>query len=140
MTLRTTLIAGYPGRRRSNSRRCLILPVRGFSTTLACFPFRQKRERLGFELDGQLEEAVRIERAQELRDVADSASCVKIAERIGRSYPVLVEGREDDGQLFGRAICQAPEVDGCTFLASGTVGQKRLVTIGDTLFYEMEEC
>lgn len=140
VTLRTTLIAGYPGETEEQFEELLDFAGSGIFDYIGVFPFSPEEGTAAFELDGQLEEAVRIERAQELRDVADSASCVKIAERIGRSYPVLVEGREDDGQLFGRAICQAPEVDGCTFLASGTVGQKRLVTIGDTLFYEMEEC
>ena len=60
------------------------------------------------------------------------------ARRIGRELDVLMEGREEDGQLFGRAMCQAPEVDGVTYLEAGEVGQIVRVTIGDTLLYEME--
>ena len=51
---------------------------------------------------------------------------------------VLIEGREEDGQLFGRAMCQAPEVDGVTYVDDGEPGDIVRVTITDTLLYEME--
>ena len=51
---------------------------------------------------------------------------------------MLVDGREEDGQLFGRAMCQAPEVDGVVYLDAGEVGQVVRVRIVDTLLYEME--
>ena len=51
---------------------------------------------------------------------------------------VLVEGVEEDGKLFGRAMCQAPEVDGVTYLDAGEPGEIRRVRIVDALLYEME--
>ena len=51
---------------------------------------------------------------------------------------VLVLGCEEDGQLYGRAMCQAPDVDGVVYLAEGEVGEIRSVTIQDSLLYEME--
>ena len=51
---------------------------------------------------------------------------------------VLVLGREEDGQLFGRAMCQAPEVDGVVYLEEGTIGDVVKARIEDTLVYEME--
>lgn len=51
---------------------------------------------------------------------------------------ILVLGCEEDGQLYGRAQCQAPDVDGVTYLENGTVGEIHTVTISDTLLYEME--
>ena len=51
---------------------------------------------------------------------------------------VLVLGREEDGQLYGRAMCQAPEVDGVVYLEEGEVGDIVRVRISDTLVYEME--
>ncbi len=139
VTLRTTLIAGYPGETEEQFDELLDFAASGLFDYIGVFPFSPEEGTAAFDLPDQWDEDVRLERAQELRDVADSASCAKVAERVGRSFPVLVEGREEDGQLFGRAMCQAPEVDGCTYLSSGEVGEKRTVTIGDTLFYEMEE-
>lgn len=139
ITLRTTLIAGYPGETEEQFEELLDFAASGLFDYIGVFPFSPEEGTAAFDLPNQWDEDVRLERAQELRDMADSASCAKVAERVGRSFPVLVEGREEDGQLFGRAMCQAPEVDGCTYLSSGEVGEKRTVTIGDTLFYEMEE-
>ena len=73
-----------------------------------------------------------------LRDVADASCMPRIAARVGQEMDVLVEGREEDGQLFGRAMCQAPEVDGVVYLDAGEVGQVVRVRIVDTLLYEME--
>ena len=58
--------------------------------------------------------------------------------RIGADVDVLVLGREEDGQLYGRAMCQAPEVDGVVYLERGAVGEVVRVRIVDTLVYEME--
>lgn len=51
---------------------------------------------------------------------------------------MLVEGTEEDGQRFGRAQCQAPEVDGVTYVSRGEIGSFVSCTIADTLLYEME--
>ena len=61
-----------------------------------------------------------------------------IASRVGSTVDVLVEGTEEDGQLFGRAMCQAPEVDGVTYVDHGKPGEIVRVKIADTLLYEME--
>ena len=73
-----------------------------------------------------------------LRDAADAACGPRIAERIGKGALVLVEGTEEDGQRFGRAQCQAPEVDGVTYVSRGEIGAFVSCTIADTLLYEME--
>ena len=77
-------------------------------------------------------------RAQALRDLADACSAPLVAARAGRIMPVLVCGAEEDGQLYGRAMCQAPDVDGVTYVNEGDPGDVLLVRIDDTLLYEME--
>ena len=51
---------------------------------------------------------------------------------------VVVLGREEDGRVYGRAMCQAPEVDGVVYLDGGTAGDVVKARIVDTLAYEME--
>ena len=72
------------------------------------------------------------------RDLADALSTARIASRIGKTMPVLICGCEEDGQLYGRAMCQAPDVDGVVYVDGGEVGTVRNVIIEDTLLYEME--
>ena len=65
-------------------------------------------------------------------------SAPRIAARVEQTLDVLVEGAEEDGQLYGRAQCQAPDVDGVTYVPRGEVGEIVSVRICDTLLYEME--
>ena len=73
-----------------------------------------------------------------MRDLADSISYARVAARAGSVEEVLLLGYEEDGQLYGRARCQAPDVDGVTYVPEGAVGDIALVAIADTLLYEME--
>ena len=102
------------------------------------FPYSREEGTRAFDLPGQLDEDEKNDRAQRLRDLADAVCCPRIAARVGREMDVLVEGVEEDGQLFGRAMCQAPEVDGVTYLDAGEPGEIRRVRIVDALLYEME--
>ena len=72
------------------------------------------------------------------RGRAPISSMVRIAGRLGQEMDVLVCGVEEDGQLFGRAMCQAPDVDGVTYVHDCQVGEIVRVVIDDVLLYEME--
>ena len=86
------------------------------------FPYRAKRHE-AYDLPDQVDEDEKADRAQRLRDLADAVCCPRIAARVGLELDVLVEGVEEDGQLFGRAMCQAPEVDGVTYVEAGERGR-----------------
>lgn len=137
-TLRTTLIAGFPGETEEQFEDlCAFVEEAGFDY-IGVFPYSREEGTRAFKLPEQVEDDERAERAQRLRDIADAVCAPRVAERIGYELDVLVEGREEDTQLFGRAMCQAPEVDGVTYLKQGEVGQIVRVRIEDTLLYEME--
>ena len=138
ITLRTTLIAGFPGETEEDFDALLDFVGEGLFHYVGVFPYSREEGTAAYDLPGQLDEDEKAERAQILRDAADAASAARIAERIGATMPVLVEGAEEDGQLFGRAQCQAPEVDGVTYLTTGAPGDIVDVTIADALLYEME--
>ena len=105
---------------------------------MGVFAYSQEEGTRAAKLAEQVDEEVKAERAQTLRDIADSLSSARVAERIGQAFDVLVLGREEDGQLYGRAMCQAPDVDGVVFLNTGDIGRVVRVTIADTLLYDME--
>lgn len=138
ITLRTTLIAGFPGETEEEFEDLCDFVAEAPFDYVGVFPYSREEGTRAFDLPDQLDEDEKAERAQILRDVADTACAPRIAQRIGRRYTVLVEGVEEDGQRYGRAQCQAPEVDGVTFVEEGAVGSFVPVTIADTLLYEME--
>ena len=105
--------SGFPGETDGQFEElCAFVEDAGFDC-VGVFPYSREEGTRAFDLPGQVDEDGRkADRAQRLRDVADAVCAPRVAERIGRTLDVLVEGREEDGQLFGRAMCQAPEVDG----------------------------
>ncbi|MCI7504916.1 MAG: TRAM domain-containing protein, partial [Coriobacteriaceae bacterium] len=78
------------------------------------------------------------DRAQMIRDLCDRISESLVRQRVGEDLDVLVLGTEEDGQIYGRAMCQAPEVDGVVYLSQGEPGDVVRVRIHDSLMYEME--
>jgi ribosomal protein S12 methylthiotransferase len=137
-TLRTTLIAGYPGETEEDfDELCAFVEDAGFDY-VGVFAYSQEDGTKASLLDCQIDEEEKAYRAQNLRDLADSLSSVRVADRVGSTIPVLVCGFEEDGQLYGRAQCQAPDVDGVTYLDGGNPGDIVTATIDDTLLYEME--
>lgn len=137
-TLRTTLIAGYPGETDDQFDELCDFVEQAQLDYVGVFPYSREEGTAAFDLPGQIDEDEKAYRAQQVRDLADSVSSAVIASRIGLTMKVLVCGREEDGQLFGRAVCQAPDVDGVTYLDSGSIGDIVEVVIEDTLLYEME--
>ena len=105
---------------------------------MGVFAYSQEDGTRAAQLPNQIDEDEKQRRTQIIRDLADSISVQLVAERVGKTFDVLVEGIEEDGQLVGRAMCQAPEVDGVVYLNSGEIGQIVSATITDTLLYEME--
>ncbi|MEG0620910.1 MAG: 30S ribosomal protein S12 methylthiotransferase RimO [Raoultibacter sp.] len=138
VTLRTTLIAGFPGESEAAFEElCDFIQDADFDY-VGVFPYSCEEGTRAATLPGQIDEETKLERAQALRDSADSVSVARIAARIGTQLDVLVLGLEEDGQWYGRARCQAPDVDGVTYIAQGNAGEIKRVTIVDTLLYEME--
>ncbi len=138
ITLRTTLIAGFPGETEEDLEVLQDFLEDVEFDYVGVFPYSQEEGTKAAEMDGQIDEDVKIERAQSLRDIADAIGEAHVSARIGREMDVLVLGREEDGQLYGRAMCQAPEVDGVVYLEEGEIGDIVRVRITDTLVYEME--
>ena len=102
------------------------------------FPYSREEGTRAHDLPDQVDEDVKLMRTQEIRDLADTVCSARIAARIGEEIDVLVCGCEEDGQLFGRAMSQAPDVDGVTYLDAGKPAEIVRVRIDDTLMYEME--
>lgn len=137
-TLRTTLIAGFPGETDEEFDELKEFVEEAGLHYVGVFPYSCEDGTRAAGLEGQIDEDEKLSRAQELRDLADAVCTPLIAARIGSEADVLVCGAEEDGQLFGRAMCQAPDVDGVTYVDGGAPGGVVRVRIEDALVYEME--
>lgn len=138
VTLRSTFIAGYPGETEDQFEALCDFVEEADLDYVGVFAYSQEEGTKAARLDCQIDEDTKHQRAQTLRDIADSLSTAKVSNRIGSRMDVLVLGREEDGQLFGRAQCQAPDVDGVVYLSQGEPGEVVSTVIENTLLYEME--
>lgn len=138
IVLRTTLIAGFPGETEAQFEYLCDFLEEVELDYVGVFPYSQEDGTRAAELPGQLEEQEKLERAQMIRDLCDRISESIVRGRVGEEMDVLVLGAEEDGQVYGRAQCQAPEVDGVVYLNDGEPGEVVRVEIRDSLMYEME--
>lgn len=138
ITLRTTLIAGFPGETDEDFEELCDFIEAADLDYVGVFAYSQEEGTRAAKLSDQVDDETKQQRAQILRDLADSVSQTRIASRIGSTMDVLVLGVEEDGQIYGRSQCQAPDVDGVVYLKAGTPGTIQSVTITDTFLYEME--
>lgn len=138
ITLRTTLIVGYPGETDEQFDDLCDFISEAQLDYVGVFAYSREEGTKAALLPNQIDEDTKQERLQTIRDLADAVSAQKIAQRIGEKVNVLVLGAEEDGQLYGRCQSQAPEVDGVTYIENAAVGHFVSATITDTLLYEME--
>ncbi len=136
--LRTTLIAGYPGESEEQFQELVDFVSEGAFDYVGVFPYSREEGTRAAELPNQIDEEEKAYRASVVRDEADAVSASLMSARIGQTYPVLIEGVEEDGQLFGRLSIQAPEIDGVFFIDRGEVGELARARIEDALLYDME--
>ncbi len=136
-TLRTTLIAGFPGESEQQFEDLCEFVEMGNFDYVGVFAYSREEGTKAYDLPGQIPEDEKLRRAQRLQDLADSVCIPRMANRIGQTVDVLVEGIDEDGELYGRAKFQAPEVDGVVYLNSGSSGEVLSVTIEDTFLYDV---
>lgn len=138
MTLRTTLIVGFPGETEEQFEELCDFVESSPFAYIGAFAYSREESTRAYDMPDQVDEDEKADRLQQIRDIADAVCTARVAERVGKRMAVLVEGSEEDGQLYGRTQSQAPEVDGVTYLEEGTPGLFEEVLICDTLMYEME--
>jgi ribosomal protein S12 methylthiotransferase len=125
--LRTTLIAGFPGETREDSRRLLDFVNKAKLDFVGIFPYSPEDGTVAATMPEQVPARTRLARAQRLRDAADAIGVEHVAALVGSTLEVLVEGLDEEGVPFGRHRGQAPEIDGVVLLdaeyQAGTIVQ-----------------
>ena len=138
VTLRTTFMVGFPGETEDDFQELLDFASLGLFDYAGVFAYSNEDLAPSHNFSNQVDEEEKKYRLRELTDLCDSISSSKIREKIGTEHTVIIEGNEEDGQLFGRCLFQAPEVDGITFVDCGCAGDVVKVKISDSLMYDLE--
>ncbi len=138
VTLRTTLISGFPGETREDSKRLLDFIQKARIDFVGVFPFSPEDGTVAATMADQVPSRTRVARAQRVRDAADTIGVERAAALVGTTLEVLVEGVDEEGVTVGRHRGQAPEIDGVVLLdgvhAPGSI-VRALIT--DSLGYDL---
>jgi ribosomal protein S12 methylthiotransferase len=117
LTLRTSLIVGFPGETRAAFDRLLRFVHEARWDYLGVFPYSREEGTRAHGMPSQVPERVKEERARRVRDAQADILSARNAARVGETVEVLVERTAGRGRAAGRHRGQAPEVDGSVFLS-----------------------
>lgn len=141
ITLRTTLITGFPGEGEEEFEALDRFVAQAKFDRLGVFPYSREEGTPAYDLPEQVDEDIRIERSEIIMERQALISEERMARFIGKTEEVLVEGY--DGYIkmfFGRSRYDAPDVDGKVFFSSDKKpkqGDIVQVKITDTLEYDL---
>jgi ribosomal protein S12 methylthiotransferase len=143
ITLRTTVIVGFPGETEDDFQALLALLEELRFDRVGAFPFSVEEGTPAAEMEGQLPEDLKRERLETLLDFQRGISFESNLAQVGKRTQALVDEVVSDDPEFGyvgRTVGQALDVDGVTHLhpARGVApGDFVDVEIVDALEYDL---
>ena len=139
ITLRTTMIVGFPGETEEQfTELCEFVKEARFDR-LGAFTYSPEEGTAAAIMPGQIDEDIKLRRLDQLMLLQQAISMELMESRIGTECEVLVEGQDEFG-WYGRSIYEAPESDGCIHLISEkelTPGEYIRVRIVDCDAYDL---
>jgi ribosomal protein S12 methylthiotransferase RimO len=125
---RSNVIVGFPGETRADVTELVRFLAAARLDAIGVFGYSDEEGTEAAGLPGKVAPATIRRRYGRLLGLAEELSAQRATERVGSVVEVLVEsvgGGDRPGGGEGRAAHQAPEVDGSTTLAGGTVPAPR---------------
>ena len=141
ITLRTTLIAGFPGETEQQFETLVEFVKQAKFERLGCFAYSQEENTPAGRMPNQLSEEVKERRAElvmlEQMRIHDAYNAAKV----GQKLRVVTEGYDRYGEIyFGRSEADAPDIDGKVFFSSGekhAMGDFVMVEVDDVMDYDL---
>jgi len=110
ITIRTSLIVGYPGETEKEFQELLDFVEESKFDRLGVFSYSHEENTHAFNLKDDVPMAVKHQRAEEVMDLQSSISYELNQKRIGKIYKVLFDRKEGD-YFIGRTEFDSPDVD-----------------------------
>lgn len=117
ITLRTTLITGFPGETQEDFQQLKDFVAEIGFERLGVFAYSQEEDTPAAQMEEQIPEEVREERRDELMALQQELVFEKNRSLEGRELEVMIEGRLPEEEVYiARTYMDAPEVDGYVFV------------------------
>jgi ribosomal protein S12 methylthiotransferase len=110
MTIRTTLIVGYPGETQEDfeTLREWVREMR--FERLGCFTYSHEENTHAYNLEDDVPEDVKMERANEVMAIQSQISWELNQQKIGKEFNVIID-RKEGSYYVGRTEFDSPDVD-----------------------------
>ncbi|TVV70708.1 30S ribosomal protein S12 methylthiotransferase RimO [Sphingomonas solaris] len=134
ITIRSTFVVGFPGETEADFEYLLQWLDEAQLDRVGAFRFEPVEGAAANALPGHVPEEVKEERYARLMALTARISAEKLAAKVGRTLPVIIDAVDEDGGATGRSQADAPEIDGEVFLRDAhglSVGDIVPVTIED---------
>jgi ribosomal protein S12 methylthiotransferase len=110
MTIRTTLIVGYPGETEENYQELKEWVREMRFERLGCFTYSHEENTHAFNLVDDVPQDVKQERANEIMEIQSQISWELNQHKIGQEFKVVIDRKEGD-YFVGRTEFDSPDVD-----------------------------
>jgi len=145
VTLRTTVLTGFPGESEEAFRELMDFLSEFRFDRLGVFPYSHEEDTPAFmNFKDDIPERVKSDRAEAIMELQQAISLKLNRERVGKSFRVLID-REEEAYYVGRTQYDSPEVDNEVLipssykLSTGNFYQVRITDAGEfDLFGEVE--
>lgn len=120
VTLRTTLISGFPGETENQHAECVQFVSDICFDRLGVFPYSPEEGTPAAEYENQIEEEKKQQWADEIMEAEQNIIFRQNETLIGRKLRVVTDGYLPDEDVYiGRTYRDAPDIDGCVFFHAG---------------------
>ncbi|MBL6607031.1 MAG: 30S ribosomal protein S12 methylthiotransferase RimO [Flavobacteriaceae bacterium] len=117
MAIRTTLIVGYPGETEADFNLLKQWVKDTKFDRLGCFTYSHEENTHAFNLEDDVPEEVKMERANQIMALQSDISWALNQEKIGKQYRVVIDRKEGE-YYVGRTEYDSPDVDNEVLIAA----------------------
>ncbi len=117
VTLRTTLIVGFPSETKENFEELLTFVQQAKFDKLGAFMYSKEEGTPAAKLPEQIHGNTKKARYDKIMRIQQEISKENLAKKLNKEYEVLIEAISFDGKYFiGRTMQDVPEIDGLVYV------------------------
>ncbi|WP_299363245.1 30S ribosomal protein S12 methylthiotransferase RimO [Winogradskyella sp.] len=141
MTIRTTLIVGYPGETEADFEILKEWVKHMRFERLGCFTYSHEENTHAYNLEDDVPEEVKLQRANEIMEIQSQISWELNQAKIGQEFKVVID-RKEGNYFIGRTEFDSPDVDNevlinatQTYLKTGEFTKVKIIEAEDFDLY-----
>ena len=141
ITIRTTLISGFPGETREDDIQLQEFVRRTRFDRLGVFAYSKEEGTKAAQMRPQIRKDVKERRRDRIMELQRGISLENNRKLIGKTLEVLVEEIDDQGAYIGRSYMDAPEIDNSViFTSSRALAPGSFVNVCITDAFDYDIC